>query len=435
MRQLVDSGVPAAGVAVARAGSAVANRPGCPRSRRASRRWTGTGRRPRSPGGRRAEQRRAAWSSWACAGVLVLVQQHDRGTGARSAPPTSGPVRASRAASAIWSPKSIARASLLGVARSGRPGGSERDAGAAAASSSLARPPRTARRPRAASGAARRRPAPGRRSSVQRRSSSGSTQVLGQLAGQVEHPSVTVDSALVSVRDVAGRTCGPPLRRAASVSPRRAAGRRLDAEPQGVLVDQPAGVARGRWRRSVRRQRGVAGRAVAPRRAAARAGPGSACAARRRPCVVNVRPSTWSGRTCPLATSQTRGRPSSRSCRSRRRRRRRAGAAGRSITAACSGSAAAAATPPRALGDQPARSAPRTTAPGRPVGPRRGSERPGLAQWRQGRVPGSGGTRPAPSAPAVPRAGPQLPRPSPGRILAQRQLVLGPGRARRSCRG
>ena len=75
---------------------------GCPRSRRASRRSTGTGRRPRSPGGRRRTGRAAAPAArgW-CPGTR------------RAAPRGSAPVRrrrppggraAIRAASATWSP-------------------------------------------------------------------------------------------------------------------------------------------------------------------------------------------------------------------------------------------------------------------------------------------------------------------------------------------
>ena len=77
---------------------------GWPPPPRASRRWPGTGRRPRSPGGQPPKQP-AQHRRLRGRGVLVLVQQHHP-EGARSRRTDRGTSSASRAAIAIWSANS-----------------------------------------------------------------------------------------------------------------------------------------------------------------------------------------------------------------------------------------------------------------------------------------------------------------------------------------
>ena len=82
---------------------------------------------------------------------------------------------------------------------------------------------------------------------------------------------------------------------------------RLDARAAGRARRPAARRTRGRWRRPARRP--VPGRRPGRRRrgtrAAGPAGPGSGAASSPAALVVNVRPSTWSGRTSSLATSQS----------------------------------------------------------------------------------------------------------------------------------
>ena len=238
------------------------------------------------------------------AGVLVLVEQHDpepvaldladlgvlRGrSGRRARPGRRSPSPRARAC-ALRRRRPAAAAASAGSARCGEHGPRRRSAVGCLG----ARRQRSCERTVPVS----RRRRPGSRRCSASSPASASTSPVTRAGGPVD----VVHRPVVGVDDRVRRSARPRPR----VSSRMLGS---SADPQRVLADQPRGVRVVGRRRSARRSQGCGaasvrnGRVVlAPQpRAAAGCGRASSPAALR----VNVRPSTRSGRTSPLATSQT----------------------------------------------------------------------------------------------------------------------------------
>ena len=435
----------------------------CRRWRRASRRSTGTGRRPRSPGARRRTARAAAppGRGW-CPGTRRAAPPRNR---SRSAAPTSGWSRATRgrAAHLVAEVHRLQAAACAPVAPDQRqqrePGRAGRSSTASAYGS--ATPGRGAR-----AGASRSSPQAG----VQRRSSSGVDQVLGQLAGQRRAPrrsTVVLGAGPLGI--VARRTCrttaSASCQHAASVSSRTVgsnagAQRVLGDHPRGVRVVGRDGRLAGQQpgRRPDRRRRagpqlGQPGPDPVRQLAGRLAGEGQA------EHLVGARPARWRPARPP-------GRPSSRSCRSRRRRPPAAARAAPRSRPPAPGSAAAGAArrraPPasrtrrrraRHAGHLPALAVDRAASPDRADRGRRcsavaaktrramprGRGADQLARPTAGRRPRPAAAAPAPRpGPAPARPGPAPRRPAPRRARTRRApprpgtpraAGAGPGRA------
>ena len=203
----------------------------CPRSRRASRRSTGTGRRPRSPGAP-APNRPRSICDLGVAGVLVLVEQHGGDTvPARSRRPPAA--AASRAASGHLVGEVDGRQRRAWPRRSRCTSGSSSRRCRSRAEELLGRRPGTSRPDLV------RRAAAGRTSSIvsaQNRSTSvGVDEVVGELAGHGQHVARRPTTGPRCRR--AGRRCSrrddrvgelparPPARSAGHPARRRAAAR------------------------------------------------------------------------------------------------------------------------------------------------------------------------------------------------------------------